>query len=420
MTAFAYNAGILHADEVSLAYLASEVGTPFYVYSASAMRAQLTALQSAFADLSPLIAYAMKANANQAVLKLLGQHGAGMDVVSGGELRRALKAGIDPKKIVFSGVGKTADEMRQGLTANIHCFNVESEPELDRLNTIAKSMDKLAPVSVRINPNVDAKTHAKISTGKSENKFGLPFEHAQDIYAKIAAASNLQAIGVDMHIGSQLIDLEPFDNAFALLAELTRKLIAAGHDIKHVDIGGGLGIAYENNDAAPDLDTYAKIVHRHIAPLNLDLIIEPGRWLVGNAGVLVTKVEYVKTGTTHKFVIVDAAMNDLLRPALYEAYHDILPVAEPAPGVPLSKVDIVGPVCESGDYFARNRELPPVAENDLVAIMGAGAYGAVMASTYNTRPLIAEVLVEGNRYHLIRPRQNVDNLIGLDKIPDWL
>lgn len=410
----------MHADAVSLAEIAKHVGTPFYAYSASAMRTQLAALQTAFADLNPLIAYAMKANSNQAVLKLLGQQGAGMDVVSGGELQRALKAGIDPKKIVFSGVGKTPDEMRQALKAGIHCFNVESEPELHRLNKTAMAMDKIAPVSVRINPNVDAKTHEKISTGKAENKFGVPFEQAETIYKQIAVCSHLNAIGVDMHIGSQLTDLEPFDNAFALLAELTRKLLTAGHNITHVDIGGGLGIAYDANETAPDLKTYAEIVARHIAPLQLNLILEPGRWLVGEAGVLVTKVDYIKTSNTHNFVIVDAAMNDLLRPTLYEANHEILPVREQSASSATGIVDIVGPVCESGDYLARNRNLPELQQNDLIAVMSAGAYGAVMAGTYNTRPLIPEVLVDGERFQTIRPRQKVEDLIGLDIVPDWL
>lgn len=410
----------MHADAVSLAEIAKHIGTPFYAYSASAMRTQLAALQTAFADLNPLIAYAMKANSNQAVLKLLGQQGAGMDVVSGGELQRALKAGINPKRIVFSGVGKTPDEMRQALAAGIHCFNVESEPELRRLNKTAMAMDKIAPVSVRINPNVDAKTHEKISTGKAENKFGVPFEQAETIYKQIATCSHLNAIGVDMHIGSQLTDLEPFDNAFALLAELTKKLLAAGHNITHVDIGGGLGIAYGTNETAPDLKTYAEIVARHIAPLQLNLILEPGRWLVGEAGVLVTKVDYIKTGNTHNFVIVDAAMNDLLRPTLYEANHEILSVREQSEGNTAGIVDIVGPVCESGDYLARNRKLPELKQNDLIAVMSAGAYGAVMSGTYNTRPLIPEVLVDGERFQTIRPRQKVEDLIGLDIVPDWL
>lgn len=408
------------AEQVPIATLATTHGTPFYCYAANHIRARYQALSAAFAALNPLIAYAMKANSNQAIISLLGQEGAGADVVSGGELERAIKAGIAPEKIVFSGVGKTVDEMRQALSAGIYCFNVESEPELLRLNQVASDLGIIAPVSVRINPDVDAKTHAKISTGKSDNKFGIHFEDATRVYAEIAAASHLNAIGVDMHIGSQLIDLEPFENAFALLAELVTDLRKAGHKISHVDIGGGLGVAYGPNDSPADIATYAQIVARHIAPLNCKLVLEPGRWLVANAGVLVTKVEYVKPGTSRNFIIVDAAMNDLMRPTLYEAYHHIVPVREPDQTTQDITADIVGPVCETGDYLGLARTLPVPQPGDLLAVKSAGAYGAVMAGTYNTRPLIAEILVDGDKHHLIRARETASDIIARDNVPDWL
>lgn len=420
MRHFAYRDGRLCAEDVDLTALAAGVGTPVYVYSAAALRTRLAELRAAFTDMDPLIAYAMKANSNQAVLTVLGRQGAGADVVSVGELERALRAGIPADKIVFSGVGKTEDEMRRALEIGIHCCNLESEPELERLDRVAGEMGAIVPVSVRINPNVDAKTHHKIATGKAENKFGIPFERAGDVYAEIAAAPNLRAVGVAMHIGSQLTDLEPFDNAFALLAELVASLRQAGHRIDHVDIGGGLGIAYEPLGHAPDLAAYAEIVRRHIGPLDCQLILEPGRWLVGAAGILVTRVEYLKDGATHPFVVVDAAMNDLIRPTLYEAFHEIVPVTEAAPDASMITGDIVGPVCESGDYLAQGRELATPAEGDLLAIMSAGAYGAVMASTYNSRPLVPEVLVDADRYHVVRPRQSIDDLIALDSVPDWL
>lgn len=408
------------AEQVPIATLATTHSTPFYCYAANHIRARYQALSAAFAELNPLIAYAMKANSNQAIISLLGQEGAGADVVSGGELERAIKAGIAPEKIVFSGVGKTVDEMRQALSAGIYCFNVESEPELLRLNQVASDLGIIAPVSVRINPDVDAKTHAKISTGKSDNKFGIHFEDATRVYAEIAAASHLNAIGVDMHIGSQLIDLEPFENAFALLAELVTDLREAGHKITHVDIGGGLGVAYGPNDRPADIATYAQIVARHIAPLNCKLVLEPGRWLVANAGVLVTKVEYVKPGTSRNFIIVDAAMNDLMRPTLYEAYHHIVPVREPDQTTQDITADIVGPVCETGDYLGLARTLPVPQPGDLLAIKSAGAYGAVMAGTYNTRPLIAEILVDGDKHHLIRACETASDIIARDSVPDWI
>ena len=415
---FQYRDGALYAEDVDVTALAGKVGTPFYVYSAATLRRHVRVMREAFADLPTLVAYAMKANSNQAVLKVIAGEGAGADVVSGGELERAIAARIPPNKIVFSGVGKTVAEMRRGLALGIKCFNLESEPELERLSEIAAAMGKVAPVSVRINPDVDAGTHAKISTGKKENKFGIPYARAREVYARIAALPGVEAVGVDMHIGSQITDMRPFDNAYALLATLVRDLRADGHNIHHVDVGGGLGIPYHLDEAAPPLPSeYAAIVLKHVAPLGVELVLEPGRLIVGNAGILVTRVEYVKTGEK-SFVIVDAAMNDLIRPTLYEAHHDIQPVVHS--NLPPITADVVGPVCETGDYLALGRRMPGVKEGDLLSIMTAGAYGAVMASTYNSRPLIPEVLVDGDRWHVIRPRPSIDALIALDSIPDWL
>ncbi|MCF1744989.1 diaminopimelate decarboxylase [Paradevosia shaoguanensis] len=410
--------GVLYAEDVPVPELAAKVGTPFYVYSAATLRRHVRVMQEAFEGIPMLLAYAMKANSNQAVLKLMAKLGVGADVVSGGELERAIAAGIPANKVVFSGVGKTVAEMRRGLELGIYCFNVESEPELERLDMIAGDMGKTARVSVRINPDVDAKTHAKISTGKSENKFGIPFARAREVYNRIADLKNIEAVGVDMHIGSQITDLSPFADAFTLLAELVRNLRADGHKISHVDVGGGLGIPYyQDEDAPPDPRAYARIVREKLGDLGATLVIEPGRLIVGNAGVLVTKVEYVKEGQK-TFVIVDAAMNDLIRPTLYEAHHDVVPVQQS--NLPQITADIVGPVCETGDYLALGRKMAGVTEGDLLAVMSAGAYGAVMASTYNTRALVPEVLVDGDRWHVIRPRRTIEDLIALDSVPDWL
>jgi len=410
--------GVLYAEDVPVPELAAKVGTPFYVYSAATLRRHVRVMQEAFEGIPMLLAYAMKANSNQAVLKLMAKLGVGADVVSGGELERAIAAGIPANKIVFSGVGKTVAEMRRGLELGIYCFNVESEPELERLDMIAGDVGKTARVSVRINPDVDAKTHAKISTGKSENKFGIPFARAREVYNRIAQLEHIEAVGVDMHIGSQITDLAPFADAFTLLAELVRNLRADGHKISHVDVGGGLGIPYyQDEDAPPDPRAYARIVREKLGDLGATLVIEPGRLIVGNAGVLVTKVEYVKEGQK-TFVIVDAAMNDLIRPTLYEAHHDVVPVQQS--NLPQITADIVGPVCETGDYLALGRKMAGVTEGDLLAVMSAGAYGAVMASTYNTRALVPEVLVDGDRWHVIRPRRTIEDLIALDSVPDWL
>ncbi|CDP53377.1 Diaminopimelate decarboxylase [Devosia sp. DBB001] len=410
--------GVLYAEDVPVPELAAKVGTPFYVYSAATLRRHVRVMQEAFEGIPMLLAYAMKANSNQAVLKLMAKLGVGADVVSGGELERAIAAGIPASKVVFSGVGKTVAEMRRGLELGIYCFNVESEPELERLDMIAGDMGKTARVSVRINPDVDAKTHAKISTGKSENKFGIPFARAREVYNRIAHLEHIEAVGVDMHIGSQITDLSPFADAFTLLAELVRNLRADGHKISHVDVGGGLGIPYyQDEDAPPDPRAYARIVREKLGDLGATLVIEPGRLIVGNAGVLVTKVEYVKEGQK-TFVIVDAAMNDLIRPTLYEAHHDVVPVQQS--NLPQITADIVGPVCETGDYLALGRKMAGITEGDLLAVMSAGAYGAVMASTYNTRALVPEVLVDGDRWHVIRPRRTIEDLIALDSVPDWL
>ena len=415
---FQYRDGALFAEDVDITALADQVGTPFYVYSAATLRRHVRVMREAFEGIPTLVAYAMKANSNQAVLKVIAGEGAGADVVSGGELERAVAAGISPQKIVFSGVGKTVREMRRGLELGIKCFNLESEPELERLSEIAAAMGKVAPVSVRINPDVDAGTHAKISTGKKENKFGIPYARAREVYARIAALPGVTAVGVDMHIGSQITDMRPFDNAYALMADLVRDLRAQGHSIHHVDVGGGLGIPYHHDEAAPPLPTeYAAIVRRQIGPLGVELVLEPGRVIVGNAGILVTRVEYVKEGEK-SFVIVDAAMNDLIRPTLYEAHHDIQPVNHS--NLPPITADVVGPVCETGDYIALGRRMAGVKQGDLLSVMSAGAYGAVMASTYNSRPLIPEVLVDGDKWHIIRARPSIEALIALDSVPDWL
>lgn len=414
---FQHRDGTLFVEDVNINALADKVGTPFYVYSSATLRRHVQVVKQAFEGIPTLLAYAMKANSNLAVLKLMAAEGTGADVVSLGELERALAAGIKPDMIVFSGVAKTVAEMKRGLEVGIHCFNVESEPELERLDMVAGSLGTIARVSVRINPDVDAKTHAKISTGKAENKFGIPYARAREVYQRIAALPNVKAVGVDMHIGSQITELQPFQDAFTLLAELVEQLRVDGHAIEHVDVGGGLGIPYTEDEAPPSPEAYAAVVRERIGQLGCKLVIEPGRLLVGNAGIMVTKVEYVKEGGTN-FVIVDAAMNDLIRPTLYEAHHDIVPVNHSN----LSPItaDIVGPVCETGDYLAKARTMPGVKEGDLLAVMSAGAYGAVMASTYNSRPLIPEVLVEGSRYHVIRARKSLDELLALDSVPDWL
>ncbi|GAA2831743.1 diaminopimelate decarboxylase [Aminobacter aminovorans] len=421
MNHFDYRDGVLHAEDVALTDIAAAVGTPFYCYSTATLTRHFQVFSKAFADLDSLVCYALKANSNQAVLKTLAKLGAGADTVSEGEMRRALAAGIPAEKIVFSGVGKTAREMDFALQAGILCFNVESEPELELLSARAVANGKTAPVSLRINPDVDAKTHKKISTGLAENKFGIPRQRAREVYARAAALPGIKVTGIDMHIGSQITELQPFDDAFALMAELVETLKADGHEIDHVDLGGGLGIPYKTDNNPPPLpDAYAQIAHKHVGKLGLKVMFEPGRLIVGNAGILVSEVIFVKEGDAKNFLIVDAAMNDLIRPTLYDAYHDIRPVMQPAANTPRMTVDIVGPVCETGDYLGLDRDLPRLKAGDLIAVGTAGAYGAVQAGTYNTRLLIPEVLVDGDRFHVVRKRQSYDELIGLDSIPDWL
>jgi diaminopimelate decarboxylase len=419
---FAYRSGVLHAEDVALPLIAQKLETPFYCYSTATLRRHYEVFAGAFAGLDALVCFAMKANSNQAVLQTLARLGAGMDVVSEGELRRARAAGVPGARITFSGVGKTAREIALALDEKILCFNVESEPELHAISAIASQKGVTAPISIRVNPDVDARTHHKISTGKSENKFGIPISRARAVYGEAAQLPGLRVSGVDMHIGSQITDLEPFDNAFALLADFVRSLRADGHRIDHVDLGGGLGIPYREGED-PDAyhpERYAQVVRKHASSLNCQLIFEPGRLIVGNAGVLVTRVLYVKRGEGKTFVIVDAAMNDLVRPTLYEAHHDVKPVREAPPNAPTMRADVVGPVCETGDYLALDRDLPELAAGDLISIMSAGAYGAVQAGTYNSRLLAPEALVNGAEWAVIRPRGSYEDLIGLDKIPAWL
>ncbi len=418
---FDYRGGVLHAEGVPLDRLAAAVGTPFYCYSTATLTRHYKVFAGAFADVRALVCYAMKANSNQAVIKTLANLGAGADVVSGGELQRALQAGVPPQKIMFSGIGKTEAELAAAVDAGILCVNVESEPELALLSTVAAAKGRRADISLRVNPDVDARTHAKIATGKSENKFGIPISRAREVYAHAAKLPGVRVSGVDMHIGSQITELQPFDDAFALLSEFVHVLRADGHAIDHIDLGGGLGIPYRHdNEQPPEPDAYAAVVKRATRALDCTLIFEPGRLIVGNAGILVTRVLYLKRAEAKTFVIVDAGMNDLIRPTLYEAHHDVRPVTEAVPGAPRIVADVVGPVCESGDFLALDRALVEPAPGDLLAVMTAGAYGAVQAGTYNTRPLVAEVMVDGDRFAVVRPRLEVAEIIALDRLPDWM
>jgi diaminopimelate decarboxylase len=418
MNHFSYRDGQLFAEDVDLAGLADEVGTPVYVYSTATLERHYRVFADAF-PASSLIAYSVKANGNLAVLKTLAKQGAGADVVSGGELTKALAAGIPPERIVFSGVGKTAHEMIMALHAGIHQFNVESEPELLVLDAVARELGLCAPIAMRINPDVDAKTHAKITTGTAEAKFGVPWNRAREIYAKARELPGIKIVGVDLHIGSQITDLEPFEAAFARAVELIRTLRADGHEITRADFGGGLGVPYRlGEDPPPNPAAYGAIVKKLTDGLGVDLIFEPGRLIAANAGILLTRVLYVKKGETKTFLILDAGMNDLIRPAMYDAHHDIVAVAEPKG--PLVRYDVVGPVCESSDLFARDRELPVLKSGDLVAIMTAGAYGAVMSSAYNARPPAPEVLVNGAAWSVVRPRMSYEALVEQDRLPPWL
>jgi diaminopimelate decarboxylase len=418
---FDYRGGVLSAEAVGLDALAERVGTPFYCYSTATLERHYKVFAGAFADVDALVCYAMKANSNQAVVATLAKLGAGADVVSGGELKRARLAGVPADKIMFSGIGKTADELAAAIDAGILCINVESEPELELLAAIAAAKGRTANISVRVNPDIDAKTHAKIATGRAENKFGIPISRARAVYAQAASLKGVKVAGVDMHIGSQIVELDPFGNAFSLLADFVRELRADGHIISHVDLGGGLGIPYrDDNEPPPNPEQYAQVVKQATRGLQCRLIFEPGRMIVGNAGVLVTRVLFVKHGEAKHFVVVDAAMNDLIRPTLYEAHHEIRPVREALPDAARIRADVVGPVCESGDFLALDRDLPTPKPGDLLAVMSAGAYGAVQAGTYNSRALVPEVLVNGQEWALVRPRLEVDQLIALDRMPAWL
>ena len=420
MDHFLYRDGCLYAEDVAISKIAAEVGTPFYLYSSATLLRHFKLFDEALDGMDHLICYAMKAASNQAILTLLGAAGAGMDVVSGGEYARARAAGILGDRIVFSGVGKTRAEMTEVLTGGVRQFNVESEPEMRALSEVATKLGKTAPITIRVNPDVDAKTHAKISTGKKEDKFGIPISRAREVYAMAARLPGLEVVGIDVHIGSQLTDLAPYGVAYEKVAELTELLRADGHDIRRLDLGGGLGIPYEsNNQHPPSPEEYCALIAEKVGHLGCEIEIEPGRFIAGNAGVFVSEVIYVKQGEDREFLIVDGAMNDLIRPAMYDAHHDIVPINAPAAGTEYQAYDVVGPVCESGDTFAKGRSLAPLKAGDLIAFRSAGAYGAVMASEYNTRPLVPEVMVKGDQFAVIRPRPSLEDIINRDIIPQW-
>ncbi|MEY8096738.1 diaminopimelate decarboxylase [Falsihalocynthiibacter sp. S25ZX9] len=421
MDHFLYRNGELYAEDVRVSEIAKAVGTPFYLYSSATFRRHFKLFDDALSGMEHLVCFAMKSNSNQAILTLLAKEGAGMDVVSGGEYARAKAAGVPGDRIVFSGVGKTREEMDAALIGGIRQFNVESEPEMIVLNEAALALNVVAPIAIRVNPDVDAKTHEKIATGKSENKFGIPISRAREVYALAASLKGLKIMGIDVHIGSQLVELEPFEQAYKKVRELTEVLRKDGHEIIRLDLGGGLGIPYERSNEAPPLPKeYGALIQDVLGDLGCEIEIEPGRLISGNAGILVSEVIYVKSGEDREFLIIDGAMNDLVRPSMYGAHHDIIPVIEAAPGVEQAKYDIVGPVCESGDTFAKGRNMPPLAAGDLVAFRSAGAYGAVMASEYNSRPLIPEVLVDGDQFAVIRARPTFQDMIDRDTVPSWL
>ena len=421
MDHFSYKDDFLHAEDVSIKEIAKHLGTPFYVYSTATLRRHFDLFESALNGVDHLICYAVKASSNQAILRTLAKFGAGMDVVSGGEYKRARDAGVEGNRIVFSGVGKTSSEMKMALSEGVRQFNVESEEELFVLSRLANSMDRLAPITLRVNPDVDAKTHEKIATGKAENKFGIPISRAREVYALAASLPGIKVVGIDLHIGSQLTQLLPFEEAYKKIADLTNILRSDGHEIMRLDLGGGLGIPYGSNDGTPPTPKeYGQMIKRVLGHLNCEIEIEPGRLLVGNAGLLVSEVIYVKKGHDREFLILDAAMNDLLRPALYEAYHDIVPIVKSRLEHKDAVYDIVGPVCETGDTFAKSREMKKCKPGDLLAFRSAGAYGAAMASEYNTRPLVPEVLTNNGDYVVIRDRPSLEEIIARDKIPDWL
>lgn len=417
---FHYADGALHAEAVPLARIAAEVGTPTYVYTTAGLVAAWRAYADAFAGQDVTICYALKANSNLAIVRTLAELGAGGDVVSVGEMRRALAAGIPADKIVFSGVGKTRDELVAALKAGIHQINVESLPELEALSAVAVELGMEAPIAIRINPDVDAETHGKIATGRKEDKFGIDFAHAGEAYARAMALPGLKPLGIAVHIGSQLLKTTPFRTAFGKLAGLVRALKDQGVPLSRIDLGGGLGVPYQPDDKAPDYPAYAKAIAETVGDLGCHVTLEPGRSLVAAAGLLLTRTIFVKEGLHRRFLIVDAAMNDLVRPAMYEAWHTVIPVAQPAAAAPLAEVDIVGPICETGDTFARQRPMPPVAPGDLLAFLTAGAYGAAMSSTYNSRPLVAEVLVSGADYAVVRRRPGFEESLMLEQMPEWL
>ena len=421
MDHFIYKKGELHAEEVPITKIAAQVGSPFYVYSTATLERHFRLFDEALAGLDHLVCYAMKAASNQAIIKTLAALGAGMDVVSGGEYMRAITAGVSPERIVFSGVGKTLSEMEMIISGGVRQVNVESEPEMELLNKIALNYGVQVPITIRVNPDVDAKTHVKIATGKSENKFGIPISRAREVYGYAASLKGLSVVGIDVHIGSQLTDLGPFAIAYRKVAELTQVLREDGHDIKRLDLGGGLGIPYSRSDEALPLPKdYGDMIKREVGHLGCEVEIEPGRLIAGNAGLLISSVIYVKEGEERNFLIIDAAMNDLIRPAMYDALHEIVPVIEPPCGQKRKTYDVVGPVCESGDTFAKGCELANLDDGDLVAFRSAGAYGAVMSSEYNSRPLIPEVMVKEYEFAVIRPRPTLDEMINRDKLPKWL
>lgn len=421
MDHFQYKSGKLYAEDVALSDIAAQVGTPFYCYSTATLTRHYQLFTEALSPLPHLVCFAIKSLSNVAVLKTLGNLGAGMDVVSGGEYLRAKAAGVPGDRIVFSGVGKTRQEMHLALTGGIRQFNIESEPEMRVLSEVAHGLGLVAPITIRVNPDVDAKTHEKISTGKKGDKFGIPISRAREVYAEAATLPGLKVVGIDVHIGSQLTALEPFEAAYLKVAELTHALRADGHTIERLDLGGGLGIPYARDNNAPPLPMdYGALIKRTVGDLGCEIEIEPGRLISGNAGILVSEVLYVKNGEDRDFLIVDAAMNDLIRPAMYGSHHDIIALNEPAAGAEQQPYDIVGPICESGDTFAKARNLPALQAGDLIALRSAGAYGAVMSSEYNSRPLVPEVLVHGDHFAVIRARPTFDEMLSRDTIPEWL
>ncbi len=419
MDHFDYRDGELFAEDIPLSRIAKEVGTPFYCYSTATLERHYQVFADAVAPLGGDVCYAVKANSNIAVIATLARLGAGADVVSGGELRRVLAAGVSADKIVFSGVGKTPEELAKALEAGVKQINVESEPEFLSLSDVAVAHGLEARVAVRVNPDVDAGTHEKITTGKSENKFGIDLALARDVYARAAELPGIKLIGVALHIGSQLTDLEPYRIAYSRAVDFVHLLRSDGHNIRHLDLGGGLGITYDQENA-PSPEAYGKMVSEVIGDLDISVTFEPGRMISGNAGVLVTKIIFVKDGVGRQFCIIDGAMNDLIRPTLYDAYHAIIPVKEPDAGVEKMEMDIVGPICESGDYFAKNRAMPPVKDGDLLAVRTVGAYAAVMGSMYNSRALAPEILVNGAQYSVVRRRVEIDDMLKFEILPEWM